>query len=596
MALNHNDVELPELIINHFDTLADYQAAYQAGFISGTDITFIDENIQADWDETDSGSPAYIKNKPVISGGGTSVQSNWAQNDPSAADYIKNKPTITSVSGTNDGTNWTTITIGNTTKNIPSGGGGGGSSTLAGLTDTTISSPSSGQILAYDSSTSKWVNTTEKDPTVPAWAKAANKPSYTASEVGALATGTTLDNIPDGSTRKLSNFISSSNTVSALDTKVDKVSGKALSTNDFSDAYKGKLDNIASGADVNVQADWAETGTTNDAYIKNKPTIPNGIATSAVSGYMSAEMVSKLDDAASVLWCKITRGTRIDDYHINCTVDKTHDEIVSAMNAGKIIMGYTYIFGELDIYRDFYVCRLCGQTSSQGRIIEFIRLDSGINDSNTIWWFSADKVSYVNSTEGWILTQPYIDNSTPTIDLSMDSTTFVMSASLLNSYGEVVSYDTVDLPLETMVVGGHYNSGTQKVVLELKSGSTVEFSVADLVSGLVNETTFNNHVASGSHVTTDQKNTWNGKQDAINDLSQIRTNAASGWSAYQTVTAHTGSTTVHLPSVTQSDSGKILQVSSAGTWQLVSPVTIYSGTGTPAQNLGKDGDIYIQTT
>lgn len=37
-------------------------------------------------------------------------------------------------------------------------GGGGGSSTLAGLTDTDISSPTNGQVLAYDSTESKWVN------------------------------------------------------------------------------------------------------------------------------------------------------------------------------------------------------------------------------------------------------------------------------------------------------------------------------------------------------------------------------------------------------------------------------------------------------
>ena len=40
---------------------------------------------------------------------------------------LTNKPTIPdAVSGTNDGTNWTSITIGGTTKAIPSGGGGGG--------------------------------------------------------------------------------------------------------------------------------------------------------------------------------------------------------------------------------------------------------------------------------------------------------------------------------------------------------------------------------------------------------------------------------------------------------------------------------------
>ena len=36
------------------------------------------------------------------------------------------------------------------------------------------------------------------------------KPSYSASDVGALATGTTLDSIADGSTRKLANYVSKS--------------------------------------------------------------------------------------------------------------------------------------------------------------------------------------------------------------------------------------------------------------------------------------------------------------------------------------------------------------------------------------------------
>lgn len=67
-------------------------------------------------------------------------------------------------------------------------------------------------------------------------------------------------------------------TKSATDTllagKVDKVTGYGLSENNFSDADKTKLDGIAAGAEVNVQADWNEADTSSDDYIKNKPTIP----------------------------------------------------------------------------------------------------------------------------------------------------------------------------------------------------------------------------------------------------------------------------------------------------------------------------------
>ena len=60
----------------------------------------------------------------------------------------------------------------------------------------------------------------------------------------------------------------------ALGDKVDKVNGKGLSTNDYTTAEKNKLAGIASGAEVNVQADWNVTNTSSDAFIKNKPSIP----------------------------------------------------------------------------------------------------------------------------------------------------------------------------------------------------------------------------------------------------------------------------------------------------------------------------------
>lgn len=53
--------------------------------------------------------------------------------------------------------------------------------------------------------------------------------------------------------------------------KVSKEEGKSLSTNDFTDELKAKLESIESDAEVNVQADWAESDSTSDSFIKNKP-------------------------------------------------------------------------------------------------------------------------------------------------------------------------------------------------------------------------------------------------------------------------------------------------------------------------------------
>lgn len=63
------------------------------------------------------------------------------------------------------------------------------------------------------------------------------------------------------------------------------VNGKGLSTEDFTTALKSKLEGIASGAEVNVQSDWAQADTDADDFIKNKPTIdaaPTENSTNAV--------------------------------------------------------------------------------------------------------------------------------------------------------------------------------------------------------------------------------------------------------------------------------------------------------------------------
>lgn len=71
----------------------------------------------------------------------------------------------------------------------------------------------------------------------------------------------------------------------ALDDKVDKETGKGLSTNDYTTAEKTKLAGIAEGAEVNVQSNWAQTTTTADDYIKNKPTLGTAAAKNATDTY-----------------------------------------------------------------------------------------------------------------------------------------------------------------------------------------------------------------------------------------------------------------------------------------------------------------------
>lgn len=110
------------------------------------------------------------------------------------------------------------------------------------------------------------------------------------------------------------------------------------------------------------------------------------------------------------------------------------------------------------------------------------------------------------------------------LSLKINSSTFVMTGQLKDQNGDNLgTAQTIDLPLESVVVGGSYNSQTKNVVLTLQNGDTIEFSVADLVSGLQTELSatnkldpsFINYDTTHAAVTESDKTTWSGKQDAL---------------------------------------------------------------------------------
>lgn len=116
------------------------------------------------------------------------------------------------------------------------------------------------------------------------------------------------------------------------------------------------------------------------------------------------------------------------------------------------------------------------------------------------------------------------------LSLTINSSTFVMTGQLKDQNGDNLgTAQTIDLPLESVVVDGSYNSQTKKVVLTLQNGNTIEFSVADLVSGLQTELSASNKLnpayinydSTHRAVSDTEKSTWNGKQDAIDSSHKL---------------------------------------------------------------------------
>lgn len=88
-----------------------------------------------------------------------------------------------------------------------------------------------------------------------------------------------------------------------------------------------------------------------------------------------------------------------------------------------------------------------------------------------------------------------LDPSTPygaNISMTMDEN-YVLSVQLLDQNGDALGNEqTVDLPLESVVVSGSYDSATQSLILTLDNGNTISIPISDLISGLQAEITAQN--------------------------------------------------------------------------------------------------------
>lgn len=89
--------------------------------------------------------------------------------------------------------------------------------------------------------------------------------------------------------------------------------------------------------------------------------------------------------------------------------------------------------------------------------------------------------------------QQDLSKTATSFSLTIDPNTFVITAKLLDQDGNIMGTEqTIDLPLESAVVGGRYDAANKRIVLTLQDGETVNIPVGDLISGLQTEITSEN--------------------------------------------------------------------------------------------------------
>ena len=107
--------------------------------------------------------------------------------------------------------------------------------------------------------------------------------------------------------------------------------------------------------------------------------------------------------------------------------------------------------------------------------------------SNTYQYDDSEIKGNIEEIKQNLINYSLVTETGSKVVLNINPSTYVMTLELKDKNNNTISSGQVDLPLETMVVNATYKDETKEIELTLQNGTKVSFSVADLVSGLVNE-------------------------------------------------------------------------------------------------------------
>lgn len=171
---------------------------------------------------------------------------------------------------------------------------------------------------------------------------------------------------------------------------------------------------------------------------------------------------------------------------------------------------YNVVNGDVDCTKDV---RINGNSVMEDRIVDlqtegdYDELTNKLATKEDIPTHNSQLINdehYIDADVNTLTNYTLGEDTGSSIELTMNSSTYVVTLNLKNADGDTISTGSIDLPIESVVVSGTYDNTTKKVVLTLQNGSTIEFSVADLVAGLVSTTDYANSTTGGVlKVTTD---------------------------------------------------------------------------------------------
>lgn len=275
----------------------------------------------------------------------------------------------------------------------------------------------------------------------------------------------------------------------------DPVSVGTLNTNNSTTQTVNSSESFSSNISLHK---ISKTGSYND--LLDKPTIPTIPDHKTLDG---VSLVGSTGDVDKIVFGKLNANGSFTRYG---KVGNEWAMINVPTNPAARIL-YVDVFTELSYYYDTVVSqyKLIGPNPDlSGFLTSETPLSMGTTTGNgnavTDISVSGHQITLTKGTT--FLTASDItgkaDKSAAIGSLSLSLNTTDYKITLTGTYVDGTPFtvsDVIDLPLESVVVSGSYDPSTKKVVLTLKNNSTVEFSIADLISGLQSEITSNNKLS-----------------------------------------------------------------------------------------------------
>ena len=209
-----------------------------------------------------------------------------------------------------------------------------------------------------------------------------------------------------------------------------------------------------------------------------------GVSAVDSNGNAIGSDITTLKNGANVTFTSSANGVLVIDARSVTSVENATSAVYATndKNGNDISTTYQTIINNDNKLNGAYVSGAVAYATSAANVKDSVvkmQLNGVTVDSFTLNQEASKVINY----DGVAMTSD-LNSYATALDFTMGASSYVVSAVLKNGT-TVLTSKTINLPLETMVVGADYDSASKNIKLTLKNGTVTSFSVSDMIDGLV---------------------------------------------------------------------------------------------------------------